>query len=229
VAVVDGRTQAVGNGKEPRDVSLPLGVSGEVGPVPTIGAGAILPLFFILKGIVMTRITIGIDPDTKATGIGVLKNGKPEFAVTAEASGRLAFDRVEEMGCSLHKVLLACKERIGSHLLLRAEIEIAIEWFSLRKQDIQQGVGKCNRIMALQGVAGLAFQAAKIVFPMVRIVHVYPCNWKGTVPKKIHQNRLRTHLKSDLLDNMERDLGKTKFSHVLDGLGLALALYKQKI
>lgn len=174
------------------------------------------------------KITIGIDPDTKATGIGVLADGRPVFATTAEAGGRLAYNRVKEMGYSLYRALTRCRT---SPVLLNGrgmEVVIVVEWFKLRPPDLRKGVKMCNDMMNLQAVAGMAYKAAMHVFPEAEVKHVYPIEWKGTIPKKIHQERLRRKLGKPGEAFLSCFI-KTKASHVLDGLGLALAFYEGKI
>jgi hypothetical protein len=174
------------------------------------------------------KITIGIDPDTKATGIGVLANGRPVFATTAEANGRLAYNRVKEMGYSLYRALTRCRT---SPVLLNGrgmEVVIAVEWFKIRPPDLRKGVKMCNDMMNLQAVAGMAYRAAMDAFPEAEVKHVYPIEWKGTVKKPIHQARLRLKL-GKLGEALLSCYTKTKASHVLDGLGLALALHEGKV
>lgn len=176
-----------------------------------------------------TQVLIGVDPDTKATGIAVLMNGALYATFVAQAKGRTAFDRVEGMGAELQETFLELRERIfpfpdrmNPEMF---EIKIAIEW-----QGARPGDPRPQSILDLAIVAGMIYQTARRVFPQAKIFRPYPVQWKGSIPKPVHQKRIRREMFGSPNDqSLEATWGQTNASHVLDAAGLALALQKGKI
>lgn len=170
-------------------------------------------------------IYIGIDPDTKATGIGVLKGGKPVAALLCRASGRFTKDRAPGMIESLHRGL----QDINNDFCGFAPsgiVEVAIEWQKIRAGEYAR---KAQNIADVLGVSYACLAVVKMVFPYAEIELPLPSEWKGTIPKAVHQKRVIRKLglegpNADLLKGMT----KTNASHVIDGLGLALWLSQRR-
>jgi len=168
-------------------------------------------------------IHIGIDPDTKATGIGVLVDGAPVKAMLARAKGRFAKDRaprmVEALRFALDEVL---HDYVTSHQIVR----VAIEWQRIRPGE---HAAKAQNIADLLGVAYLALSATKSTFPLSDIVMPLPIEWKGSIPKEVHQKRIRRYLELDGANaGVLKGMSKTVASHAIDGLGLAFWLFQQR-
>lgn len=175
-----------------------------------------------------TEVEIGIDPDTTATGIAVLMNGALLSTHVVRARGRLAFDRAEEMGCNLQRTLSEVWDKLHNrryHPMADQTITIIVEW-----QKPRPGDPRPQSITDLAIVAGMAYQAALHAFPTAKILRPYPAEWKGTIPKPVHQKRIKREMFHSSDDqSLETTWGKTHASHVLDAIGLALAFRKGKI
>jgi hypothetical protein len=70
-------------------------------------------------------------------------------------------------------------------------------------------------------VADLLYAAGKIADRYAQDVPYLPNEWKGQVPKKIHQDQIRARLTVLELDCLSR-LPKKKLIHVLDAVGIGL-------
>jgi Holliday junction resolvasome RuvABC endonuclease subunit len=162
-------------------------------------------------------IFLGIDPDTKHTGLAVVKatplsRMHTEFEVlkvgVAEAKGRLVQDRLVEMAMEIDLFVDGIFRMFDVN-------SCVVEWQKLRPNKEKNP----NAILDLTGVAGMAVAACwqeggKVHTPI-------PSEWKGTVDKQIHQKRI---LKAITL-NTEcgfKQLKRTHLSHVVDAIGLAM-------
>lgn len=162
-------------------------------------------------------IFLGIDPDTKTTGIAVVKatpmsRMHTEFEVlsvdVAEARGRLVQDRLIEMADAIN---------LGVDGLFRIfdVNRCIVEWQKLRPNREKNP----NAILDLTGVAGMAVSACRE--GCVGVYTPIPSEWKGTVDKQVHQKRI---LKA-VTFNTEcgfKDLKRAHLSHVVDAIGLAM-------
>lgn len=170
-------------------------------------------------------ICLGIDPDTKNTGIAVVVARRETlmrstyeviFAGTADAKGKLVQDRLALMAASLGSV---CFEIQGKHL-----IEVAVvEWQRLRPNREKNP----NSILDLTGIAGMAVAACEWHFSGPILTPI-PSDWKGQVSKEEHQKRILKRV------NLGRwcgykDLNKTQQGHVIDAIGLAIWGHEQML
>lgn len=127
-------------------------------------------------------IRIGIDPDTKATGICFQLDGcSPAFRVAA-AKGRTEEHRRVGMALALATELRVIERELAqSEKAGEVAIEIAIEWQRLRPHREKNP----NDMMAVQAVAGMCLLAAVAVFGHCADYHLpIPSDWRGTVPKE---------------------------------------------
>ena len=161
-------------------------------------------------------IYIGIDPDTKATGIGVVKGGKAVQALSATARGRTAYDRVEDMAFAIRECLGLVQATTAAY---SDQVIVAIEWQKIRAGE---NARKAQNIADLLGIAYLAVSAVHLVFPLAKILRPLPAEWKGTIPKAVCTKRIITKLNLNEPDSVTTPLPKTQQSHAIDGLGLAL-------
>lgn len=169
-------------------------------------------------------ICLGIDPDTKNTGIAVVVARRETlmrstyeviFTGVATAKGQLVQDRLVEMAAS---ILHTCTVRVESI------IDVAVvEWQKLRPS----GEKNPNSILDLTGVAGMAVCACEWAFGTTLLTPI-PSAWKGQVAKEKHQERILKRV------NMGRwtgykDLNKTQAGHVNDAIGLAIWGHEQML
>lgn len=157
-------------------------------------------------------IALGIDPDTKATGYAfVERTPRGNVGVTdvgvIRAAGKLAEDRREPMALAMASTLGAMRHDI-----------LAIEWQKLRPYVEKNP----NSMMAVQAVAGMALG---ICAPTTRscggrVLLPIPREWKGSIPKEVHQARIlkRLSVPSSGLDKILPSLR----THAIDAIGLAL-------
>lgn len=172
-------------------------------------------------------IAIGIDPDTKSTGVAAVQSYNGGFQILhvgiVRAVGRLTSDRRREMAEGL------LRQVSGSWLdLPYTPTAVAVEWMKLRPT----GEKRPNDIVNVNGIAGMCVMAATQLQPEYLFTPI-PQEWKGSVPKKIHQARIlsRLHLTPDLsyaagygTGNAPGSTGvlKSMRTHVIDALGLAV-------
>lgn len=173
-------------------------------------------------------IAIGIDPDTKSTGIGVVEllpdgSYKALYATLARAKGRKASDRREAMARALHDLRIPFYRQ--NH-----DVIGVVEWMKLRPK----GEKNPNAIVDVNGIAGMCVSNVIFMDP-VKIYTPIPSDWKGTVPKKVFTNRILSSLSltSDLtyatgavVPGAEK-MPASMRTHAIDGLGLAVWALKQ--
>lgn len=170
-------------------------------------------------------LTIGIDPDLHNTGIAVVEDGKVILArVISIAENLKGADAVIEMAQVV--------QRECHYLELEFEVLDAVV---VEGQEIYRGVTgnpmDMLRIAQVAGAAVSAWEASVTFLPQ-------PKEWKGSVPKHIHQKRTaakagwtRTKMmggKSPYvvpqgIGNVAgaRDLRDSDWKHVMDAVGLA--------
>lgn len=174
-------------------------------------------------------ICLGIDPDTKNTGLALVEahdcapigiGFRVLHVAVASAKGATVQDRLVrlayEMGLSLETALAGYDVD-----------RVAIEWQKLRPR----GERNPNSIVDLNGVAGMCVQAC-VSFMVSDVLTPIPADWKGQVPKDIHQKRILSQV--DLTADLEGvpgadSLTKTQKGHVIDAIGLALWAGKQRV
>ena len=137
-------------------------------------------------------LAVGIDPDTKTTGVAAVQYFNGGFQVVrvalVRAKGRLASDRRVEMA----KNLIDCMTALD---LPYTPIAAAVEWQHIRPRKEKRPNDICN----LNGISGMCVMGATFLGPEF-IFSPIPSDWKKDVPKPIHQKRIvsRLHLTMDL-------------------------------
>jgi hypothetical protein len=159
---------------------------------------------------------IGVDPDTKATGI-VYWNGEARETkyYVARAKGRFVRDRAAEMA---RNICLATEE-FGCVDL------VVIEWMKYRPRKERNP----QNIIDLQAVTGMV--TAAFADLTIDMMFPYPDEWKGEQDKKNHHPLI---LRKAGIDDFARSVSKADRSHVIDALGLAmwgrdLAMRRQRV
>lgn len=169
-------------------------------------------------------ITIGIDPDTKNTGIALVEHGMVTWVGTASAKGSIVQYRLVGMGVAIATQI----DRLHECLCVNPSM-IAIEWQMLRPT----GEKNPNDILNLTGVAGMCVSACLSRFwTDPDYFTPVPVQWKGSVPKTIHQKRIlgKVGLTADLKGvRGAEEMTKTQKGHCIDAIGLALWAAEQRV
>ncbi|MGH3380611.1 MAG: hypothetical protein ACRDP6_38330 [Actinoallomurus sp.] len=154
---------------------------------------------------------LGVDPDTKATGICLLYDdatGRRFYFSTAKAKGKSAHGRAPEMADAL---VVAAED-----LHVYAD-QLAVEWMHLRPVEVNP-----NSVLAVQAVAGMALAAFAS-----KVANVYlptPREWRGCLPKpEMHKRFLKE------ADDLGFEGDRPETSHELDALGLCLWLRRGRV
>ncbi len=168
-------------------------------------------------------ITIGIDPDTANTGIAVVEDGEVMWVGTASARGATVQDRLPGMAEGIRHAL----NTWAGYFSIDPDV-CAIEWQRLRPR----GERNPNSIVDLNGVAGMCLQACLAEFGSYpQLLTPIPVQWKGSVPKAIHQARIlgKVDLCRQLIGVQGAEkMTKTQKGHVVDAIGLALWAAEQR-
>ncbi len=159
---------------------------------------------------------LGIDPDTKTTGLALVG---PEGLVAvklARAKGQYAVDRLPGMAAAIEEAVRS----LGN--LVDGDLVVAIELMHIRPHERNP-----NSIINVQAVAGMAISSTVLLDADAKILTPIPSKWKGTVPKPIHQKRLLAAEGIDMDDPIFGVIPKSMRNHVVDGIGLARWAEKQ--
>lgn len=175
-------------------------------------------------------IVLGIDPDTKTTGIGLLNDGRPIHARLIEVPKRRApvGERILQMIDRLDDVLSDLRIDLpeGQH----------VERIIVEGQRHRPGSPvRAQDLIHLAQVAGIAAGLCRVLWPGREIVMPEPSDWKGSVRKDAFTRRILRDLELEHAPNGglryrggtvrvpgTPSLKKADATHVIDGLGLAL-------
>jgi hypothetical protein len=176
-------------------------------------------------------IALGIDPDTKATGIAVVHvrtlTGPPCFKVlyvaTAAVKASLPVqERIRHMSDNIDLEL----QNLPCYIGLVDPLEDLVTRIAVEGQRVYpSGKVRPQDLIHLAQVAGMAAAHAQQAFPMASLWIPEPVVWKGSVEKKAHQRRiLRSVGLTEKLEGVEgaKGMTKTQRGHVVDAIGLAL-------
>ena len=163
-------------------------------------------------------IAIGIDPDTKATGMAVVSIG--------------AVPKVLYVATAVVKASLSVQERLR-HMNAMVSTElgcfpygIAAERLAVEGQRVYtRGKVRPQDLIHLAQVAGMAAAHAQQAYPLAALWIPEPVQWKGSVEKGAMQRRILGRLGlTEKLEGVEGAGGmtKTQRGHVIDAIGLAL-------
>ena len=169
-------------------------------------------------------IALGIDPDTKATGIAVVQ--------TLPAGSLRPTPRVLYVATAPVKAPLSVQERVrlmGN--VVWAELHSipfnrGIDRIAVEGQRVySKGKVRPQDLIHLAQVAGMAAAHAQMGLPEASLWIPEPVQWKGSVEKGAMQRRIlgRVGL-TEKLEGVEGAEGmtKTQRGHVIDAIGLAM-------
>lgn len=178
------------------------------------------------------RYLIGVDPDLHHTGLALLNGdtGAVLDVLCITANGKTREDAVVAMVHALDVPWFI------DHDLDDMGIVVVVE-----AQELYLGGGTQNprNIMHLAQVAGAALAAAACQFRRTVLHFPRPAEWKGQVPKRVHQHKTLGKLGWEHKqvgtdqrgycyptigngDVARPPLPKTQWKHVVDAIGLAL-------
>lgn len=145
---------------------------------------------------------IGIDPGINNTGIAVSEDGKIKevYLISRKGKHGVGFNICDQC-CKIKNIFR--KELFST---------VAVEFPRIYPNSPERH----NDIVDLAAMAGALTQALSygtLILP-------YPRDWKGTVPKKIHNERILKKIPE--LEVFLKPYPKTKHEHIIDAAGLAL-------
>jgi hypothetical protein len=163
-------------------------------------------------------IYIGIDPDLHHAGIAILDSmkKKPLYLGVARVPRALKGEEANvQMAQSLSRVLYAAMFFPREGVDCKAVVE---------SQRIYPGsAANQNSLLMLAQAAGIAVGILALGAPLIEIDLVAPADWKGQIPKEVHQETLMRHLDwRSPFPFKNTDVKDGERSHVLDAFGLAL-------
>lgn len=182
-------------------------------------------------------LTLGIDPDLHNTAVALVRDGRVEYVEVIRVDKKLKdADAVKAMCIEIGRW-----ERNEPLFDPESVMGIALDALVVEGQELYRGqTGNPADILRVGQVAGAAvgcfsgdlhYMAGQAYLPQ-------PKEWKGNVPKKIHQARICKRLnwpcdaRADYvvprtgevcgLPDISRHLKAADWKHVMDAIGLAL-------
>lgn len=175
---------------------------------------------------------LGVDPDTKNTAFAVLHAGAlclqglnpPVVTWTDVAS----VDPDRDVEWRIHAMLPVMGETVNNLCYNLSEYyqDLKIDFAIVEGQEkYPKDKVRPNDLIHLAQVAGMAAGMIAVYHEIMPHI-VRPRKWKGSVPKKVHQQRILSKVvigvECDYLD-----CTKTQQGHVIDAMGLAYYGFEQ--
>lgn len=176
---------------------------------------------------------LGIDPDTTHAGFAIYNTERKRVArvgtVSAQPAGAKVLDRIisQADNCALPQALADVMHEAG----IDATLRLVVEHQHHRKTDKRP-----DDIINLAVNEGVLLSLAACCANYDRIILAKPREWKGDVPKAIHQNRILAEagLHDDLTFRGSYEpvpgsegLSARKRLQIVDAIGLAMWGAKQ--
>ena len=164
------------------------------------------------------RTTLGLDPGTKSTGIGVLRNGTVVFAdVIRKVQGAHAKDRLPEMCERVQRALTDLYARFTPDT-------VALEWQEPREDDPRP-----RDILHMAIVLGAALAVPRPT--MCRLFLPLPVQWKGSIQSAIFERHQReSAIGQGAIDLMDASgVPQGEQHNGLDGITLAAWAINQRL
>lgn len=170
-------------------------------------------------------IGLGVDPDTKATGVALVERcfgGKFRllFVGAAVADKGKMRERLPSMGAAVKATILVAQSVATTVALDENPLKAAIEWQNFHPDDKRP-----DNIVQLNSVAGMAL--ASLESPEKALIPL-PVQWKGTVPKAVHQKRILAKLSQPIVWDSWK-VARSNRTHVVDAIGLAIYAVEQAV
>lgn len=171
---------------------------------------------------------LGIDPDTKTTGLGIVVDGRPRYGQLIAVPKRGA------KWVTRRPLMVAALNEAISMLCYNTPDAEHIDIIVVEGQFIYtDGKARPNDILHLAQMAGAAMAAARAAYPTATLLVPLPVDWKGSVRKDIFTKALLQKLQLnptsrglEFSGSTARLPGTVKLpakdaTHVIDALGLA--------
>jgi hypothetical protein len=148
----------------------------------------------------MSELTIlGIDPDTKTTGVGIVRGGRPVYGTLIEVPDRRA---------KIDKRRLTMADRVAlwfanARLLLEEARSVDIVIVEGQRIYTPKPGEKGPRpadILHLGQVAGMALGCARMAYPVAELQCPLPAKWKGTMKKAAFTKKALKELGLEVTD-----------------------------
>ena len=154
----------------------------------------------------MARI-IAVDPGTRLCGYAVFVDGEPVVAGVVRSKADTVAQRAGAMAADVLDALPTCAQRL---------FDVAVVERPVIYPDSRERDSDIVDLAVSAGVIGglLSGNAYALVMPT-------PREWKGAVPKHIHNERTKAKCPA-AVSLVERDVPKGQQNHVWDAVGLAL-------
>jgi Holliday junction resolvasome RuvABC endonuclease subunit len=176
---------------------------------------------------------LGIDPDTKTTGLGIISNGLPTHGRLVVVPKRTAKWEVRRpaMVRAINEAMAELRFKTPDARSI--DIIVVESQFIYPPKGADKGTKRPNDILHLAQIAGAALSAAIENYPTASILVPLPAEWKGTARKDAFTTALLKKLKLqptarglEFVGSTARLPGTTKLAekdatHVIDALGLA--------
>jgi hypothetical protein len=176
-------------------------------------------------------IVLGIDPDTKTTGLGLLNDGRPIYAKLVAVAKRT--EKIDQRKLSM---INALTDFLTDFRIDQPEAS-QIERIVIEGQRHRPGSPvRPQDLIHLGQVAGALVGICRTLWPGVEILMPEPSDWKGSIRKDIFTRRILSNLDLELDERGglaykgskpqvrvpgTPGLSKRDSSHPIDGLGLA--------
>ncbi len=153
------------------------------------------------------RVILGVDPGTTATGVALLRDGKPTLLRVVHVRGARVEDRIEGMCRRTRHAIqgLVDTERIDTFV---------VEWQAIRPTD-----NRPNDILNLAIVLGAVMSVE--FSPFTKIHCPLPVSWKGSVHGDVTVQRILGHF-GEIDEGVWGDTLPSLQHNAVDALGLAL-------
>ncbi len=160
-------------------------------------------------------IFVGIDPGTRMCGVAISDGAKPVWAGLVRSNALTLARRAAEMAGGLRSILEALAEegRIAAPGSRADHGCVELPQF----YGTDKSKGDVNDLIDIAFVGGAMTTALGCVSLMAPL----PRQWKGTLPKEIHHERLQRDYPA-WIEHVERDTPKSMRHHVWDAVGLAV-------
>ena len=181
-------------------------------------------------------ITLGIDPDTKNTGIALVRAIDPTLASRAKFKVLQVGVATVDAKLSVAQRLIEMSQSISFAARVMDTRFRSVNRISVEGQDAYAGSKQHKRpndLIHLAVVAGMATGVAQEVFRIFTTPDLWipkPAEWKGQVEKKAHQRRILASVGlTEKLEGIPGAAGMTatQRGHVIDAIGLAVWVAKR--
>ena len=154
-------------------------------------------------------VFLGVDPDVNHTGLCLIRDGDVRSAVIVKPT------TAPILGDLRYRMAAALARELDYVFANFAPDLVVIEWQAIRPSDPRP-----NDILELCSIAGIVLGlCARRGVPVER---PFPVNWKGSVPKAIHQKRILAAAGLTTDSVAFKGIPKGMLNHVVDALGLAI-------